>query len=269
MAPRAGPPRPSRRTAAAVEIDRLAAETVRALGRRARDARRRRRWTQAQLGNRLGLSQSEVSRLELGDGDGAPIRVWLALAAALDLRSTFEYTRDWREEPDDAGHLAIQELLLRLARAIGVLGSFELRVGRTDPAHSIDVCLRDDSRRRLIVEEAWNTIVDIGAAARSFHRKLEAAADVAVAIGGERRYAVHGVWVVRATRRNRALVARYPGVFERHLPGSSRRWVDALTAGAEPPAEPGLVWCDPAATRLFAWRRYSTTTPVRSSVGSG
>jgi transcriptional regulator with XRE-family HTH domain len=239
------------------------------LGRRARDARRRRRWTQAQLGNRLGLSQSEVSRLELGDGDGAPIRVWLALAAALDLRSTFEYTRDWRDEPDDAGHLAIQELLLRLARAIGALGSFELRVGRTDPAHSIDVCLRDDSRRRLIVEEAWNTIVDIGAAARSFHRKLEAAADVAVAIGGERPYAVHGVWVVRATRRNRALVARYPEVFERHLPGSSRRWVDALMAAGEPPAEPGLVWCDPAATRLFAWRRYSTTTPVRSSVGSG
>jgi ribosome-binding protein aMBF1 (putative translation factor) len=97
----------TRRTADAVELNRQAAQTVRALGRRARDARRRRRLTQAQLGSRLGLSQSEVSRLELGDADGAPIRVWLALAAALDLRATFDFARDWRDEPADAGHLRI------------------------------------------------------------------------------------------------------------------------------------------------------------------
>jgi hypothetical protein len=61
--------------------------------------------------------------------------------------------------------------------------------------------------------------------------------------------------VVRATARNRQLVARYPEVFASRFPGSSIGWVRALATGTEPPAEPGLVWCDANATRLYAWRR--------------
>jgi hypothetical protein len=74
------------------------------------------------------------------------------------------------------------------------------------------------------------------------------------ALGG-RDDRVHGAWVVRATRRNRELVARYPSAFGAKFPGSSTGWVRAITSGAEPPPEPGLVWCDIAATRVFAWRR--------------
>jgi hypothetical protein len=120
----------------------------------------------------------------------------------------------------------------------------------------VDVFVRDDNRRRLIVEEAWNSLGDIGAGARSFDRKLAAAAELAVVLGGERPYAVHGVWVIRATARNRALVARYPEVFARRFPGSSRAWMHAITTGAPAPAEPGLVWCDVAATRLLESRRH-------------
>jgi hypothetical protein len=50
-------------------------------------------------------------------------------------------------------------------------------------------------------------------------------------------------------------VDRYPHVFGAAFPGSSLRWVRALVAGDPPPADPGLVWCDVSATRLFAWRR--------------
>jgi hypothetical protein len=63
------------------------------------------------------------------------------------------------------------------------------------------------------------------------------------------------VRVVRSTARNRAIVTRYPEIFAARFPGSSRDWVSALTTGAVPPAAPGLVWADPAATRIFAWRR--------------
>jgi transcriptional regulator with XRE-family HTH domain len=262
--------RRERRTDRQLEIDRLVDETFRRLGRTARSARKRRQLTQAELGARIGVSQSEMSRLEIGLGDGAPLRTWLALAAELDLRPTFELARDWREEAADAGHLAIQELLLRRARAAGCTGTFELPIGSTDPAHSVDVFVRDDVRRRLIVEEAWNSIGDLGAGARSFDRKLASARELAIAIGDGRPFDVRGVWIIRATKRNRALVARYPEIFARRFPGSSRAWVDALETGAAPPSEPGLIWCDVNATRLFAWRqRYSTTTPERSSVGSG
>ncbi len=68
-------------------------------------------------------------------------------------------------------------------------------------------------------------------------------------------YRVRVCWVVRATVRNRALVARYPEIFATRFPGSSAGWVRALTAAAEPPAQPGLAWCDVAAARLFAWRQ--------------
>jgi hypothetical protein len=61
--------------------------------------------------------------------------------------------------------------------------------------------------------------------------------------------------VVRATARNRALLARYPEVFAARFPGSSRQWVNAITTGAEPPAEPGLVWASVDGTRVYAWRR--------------
>jgi transcriptional regulator with XRE-family HTH domain len=263
-----------RRSARAREIDSASDQLVRQLGRAVRAARRRRHLTQAQLGDAIGLSQGEISRLELGLGSGAPMRVWLGLAAVLGLRPLFELGRDPQEDAIDAGHLAIQELLLRYAAATGCSGTFELPIHASDPAHSVDVFVRDDNRRRLIVEEAWNSIGDIGASARSFDRKLAAAGELAAALSGERPYAVHGVWIIRATQRNRALVARYPEIFGRRFPGSSRAWVLAISTGTAAPAEPGLVWCDAAATRLLEWRRpesrrYSTTTPVRSSGGGG
>lgn len=90
---------------------------------------------------------------------------------------------------------------------------------------------------------------------RSFQRKLVEADALAVAAWGTAPYRVAGCWVVRATKRNRALLARYPEVFAAALPGSSRAWVAALTTGTEPPTEPGLVWCDVRCTRVFAWRR--------------
>ena len=103
--------------------------------------------------------------------------------------------------------------------------------------------------------ECWNTIGDVGAAARSSTRKVAEAAEVAIALGSGRPLTVAGCWVVRASARNRALVARYPEVFAVRFPGSSVGWVHALTRGAAPPLEPGLVWSDAGATRLFAWRQ--------------
>jgi hypothetical protein len=85
-------------------------------------------------------------------------------------------------------------------------------------------------------------------------RKLAELEDMAVARWGEDAR-VGLVWIVRATRRNRALIAKYPEIFASRFPGSSIGWVRALTLGTEPPTEPGLVWCDVAATRLFEWRR--------------
>jgi len=195
-------------------------------------SRRRRRLTQAELGRRVGLSQSTISKLERGFGGSLSLDTWQRVALAMERPLRIELVRDALEEVADAGHLAIQELVVRVARRAGYQARFELPTRPSDPSRSVDVGLRDDSHRRLLLVECWNTFSDLGAATRSTNRKLADAQGLAAVIGGGRLaprngssavgphreagppeevgppYAVSTVWVVRATRRNRALVLR-------------------------------------------------------------
>jgi transcriptional regulator with XRE-family HTH domain len=243
------------RTRLAIDAARQNREQLARLGADVRAARRRRRRTQAVLGAEVGLSQSVISRAERGLGGGLTLDAWqrIALALATPLRVTLQ--RDPLAETADAGHLALQELVLRTGRAAGYRGLVELPTRPAEPWRSIDVALVDDAHRRLAVVECWNTIGDVGAAARTSTRKASEAEQLAAARWGEQRAGVGLVWVVRATARNRALVARYPEVFAALFPGSSAGWVRALTTGADLPALPGLVWSSLDGSRIFAWRR--------------
>jgi len=243
------------RTHLAVDAERRSLEQLARAGGEVREGRRRRRLTQEQLGDRVGLGQATISRAERGHGGGLTMDPWQRIGLAVDRPLVVTLQRDTSGETAEAGHLAIQELVLRLVRAAGYVASFELPTRPAEPWRSADVGLRNEAARRLILAECWNTIGDIGAASRSSERKRADAEALAAARWGEEEAAVGMVWVVRATARNRALVARYPEVFAARFPGSSIGWARALLAGATPPDEPGLVWCDVAATRLFAWRR--------------
>jgi transcriptional regulator with XRE-family HTH domain len=236
------------------EAARRNAALMAGLGAEVRRSRRVRRATQAQLAATIGVVQSTISQMELGKGGSLSMDVWQRAFFALDRDLALVAGRDRLEEPADAGHLALQELVMGLARRSGYHATFELPTRPGDPRRSADLGLRDDRRRRIVLVEVWNTFGDLGAAARSTNRKLAEAEGLAAAIGDE-PYRVTGCWVVRATRRNRELVARYPELFKQRFPGSSRRWVAALVQGTEPPSAPGLVWADVRATRLFAWRR--------------
>ena len=223
-----------------------------------REARRRRRTSQASLGRKVGISASWVSAIERGDGAGASLEVWFALSEALAIPLKVEFQRDAMSDVADAGHLKLQELALRLGRQTQRQRAFELPTKPADPTHSIDVCLRDDAMRVLFIEECWNTFGNINASVRSTRRKVADADQLAIAIGGETgAYRVAAVWIVHDTRANRALLARYPEVFGAAFTGSSARWVEALThAGSQPPAGLGLIWATVNATQVFAWRQH-------------
>ena len=224
----------------ASEAARLNLEQVARLGSDLKAARLRRRLTQAQLGARAGIARATVGAIERGRGAGHTLDAWQRLALAVDRPMRIELRRDAREEPADAGHLGIQELVLRLGRRAGRRGTFELSTRPSDPRRSTDVGLRDDRARLLILVECWNTFGDLGAAIRSTKRKLAEAAELAIAIGGDRPHRVLGCWVVRDVERNRRLVARYPELFASRFPGSSARWVRALTEpGDDEPDAPG------------------------------
>jgi hypothetical protein len=202
----------------------------------------------------VGLAQSTISQLERGEGGTLALETWQRVALVLELPLKIELGRDAREEPIDAGHLAPQELVMRLGRATGRRRVFELPTKPSDPRRSTDVGLVDDVQRRLLLVECVNTFGDIGASIRSSDRKRKETEALAVSAGHGEPFTVHTCWVVRSTRRNHQLLARYPELFSSRFPGSSRAWVAAISDGHPPPAETGLVWCDPGATRIFEWR---------------
>jgi hypothetical protein len=251
MAPTLGPVRVTRRRRSSAELigGREATLICAMLAAAIRAGRKAKRQTQAQLGAMIGISQPRVSEMERGLGTGAPIGTWIAAGIAVGRPLAISASRPLHQEPIDAGHLGAQEAVLRTARRQGRFGTFELRTRSSPNSLYIDVGLRDDSQRTLGVIEIWNRFEDLGAATRTFRRKVADTEEVAVVAGADGQpYRVTGCWVLRATAANRALVARYPTILASVFSGSSRAWVAALSDGAPMPPAPGIVWIDLAGT---------------------
>src|SRR5688572_2001739 len=139
---RPNPDRPTRRRTfpqSRVAGRRRAAAAALALGEQVLRARKRRRWTQQYVAAKVGITQARESQIERGDATGVPLDLWFALSEALDVPLRVEFGRDRLEEPADAGHLQMQELLLRVGRAAGYAGTFELPTRPADPSLSVDV----------------------------------------------------------------------------------------------------------------------------------
>ncbi len=148
----------------------------------------------------MRLAQPTISDLERGDGGTLSLEVWQQVALVLNLHLELTLGRDPLEEPADAGHLGVQELVLRLGRKVGHGRTFELPTKPSNPSLSTDVGLTDDINRRLIQVECVNTFGNVNASIRSSDRKRAEAEALAISIGHGRPYSVHQVWVVRATR---------------------------------------------------------------------
>jgi transcriptional regulator with XRE-family HTH domain len=248
-----------RRPVLITEAERRWRERRARLGGDIRTSRVRRKWSQAELARRAGVGRSVIGRAERGTGS-LDLEALERIAVALSVPLVIAFGRDPRDEIADAGHLAMQELVIRYARKVGFTTAFELPTRPSEPWRSTDVGLGDGVRHILIGAECWNTFGDIGASTRSSTRKLAELEQMAIARWGPDGRAAT-VWVVRSTARNHALIQRYPEVFATRFPGPSTGWVKALTEGGEVPTEPGLVWCDLATGKLHAWRR---PTPRRA-----
>jgi hypothetical protein len=211
--------------------------------------------SQHALSAKVGLSRPRLADIEAGNAAGTPPEVWFALAEALGRYLRFEFARDPLTELADAGHLAIQELVLQLALACGWERAAEVRSGSYGSDRSVDVRLLDRIGRRLVIGECWNTFGDLGASWRSSDRKVQDAQEQAVAIAGDGAPLQVGlVWIVRDTKANREIVAKYAHLFAARFTGSCAAWVKAIVEGGPLPTGPGLIWCDTNATKLFARR---------------
>lgn len=242
-----------RRPVVAAEAERRSRERRARLGGDIKAIRRRRKWTQAGLARRAGIGRSAVSRAERGVGP-LDLEALERMAVALGVPLVVSIGRDPVDDVADAGHLAMQEFVIGIARRAGFSTQFEMPTKPSEPWRSCDVGVGRDAQKVVVDIECWNTFGDIGAGSRSSTRKVAELERAAVARwGADGRAAL--IWVVRSTARNHALVARYPEVFASKFPGSSVAWVRALREGADVPLEPGIIWCDLATRRLHPWRR--------------
>jgi transcriptional regulator with XRE-family HTH domain len=218
------------------------------LGTEARHGRKAAQLTQEVLARRVGIKRTRYGELERGEGASAPLSLWVGVGQAIGRPLAVSFTRSLAAPPRDAGHLALQELVLGLAQRNGYDRHFELPTRPANPALSVDVLLRLDQHRLLVIIEVWNRLEDLGAAVRVTHRKEGEAEALAVVAGGEGRpYGVASCWIMRASRANRELVRRYPAIFRAEFRASSRAWVAALEDGGGPPRDRGIVWADPQA----------------------
>jgi len=247
-----------RGTAGQVEGVREARSLASTLGRDARVTRRRRRLTQQRLSDRIGISRARLGELERGIGDNAPLALWVKLGIALGRPLAVGFSRDIDApaEPRDAGHLAAQELVLRLARGHGRRANVELATKPWDPSSWADVVLREGRQRVLLLIEIVNRAGDLGARLRSSDRKAAELERVAILAGGdEGPHRVATGWLLVDAAANRRLVDRYAEVLRARFPGSSAAWARALSEGSVPRAEPAIAWIDTRAGRIYPMRR--------------
>ena len=237
----------------ASEARRINLEQLAGLGAEVRASRRRRHLNQAAVAGRAGSS----NRLAGSNGAGRkPLARCVAarLPGGRTAPSGELAGRDALAGPADAGHLAIQELVMRLGREAGT----DARLRAADAAARPEAIGRRRPPRRPLAAAPPRRVLE--------HDRRH-----------RRRGAFHGPQARRGTRprcrrrgsgrprggrvgrrgrrrANRSLVARYPEMFSARFP-ASRRWVEALTTGAEPPTDARPSCGATPATRLFAWRR--------------
>ena len=214
--------------------------------------------TQMQAADRAGVSQPFWSRLERGRATVASLETLAAAAAAVHTElAAFIQAQPGAELPRDIEHLRRQELVIRVA----IRGGWQARAERPIDAlasrsRSIDVFLSRGVEREVAVIEIIDLITDVGEAFRGLEDKVASICRELKGYGAEGMAArVAGLLVIRATRRNRTLVAGLSRMFESRFPAQGRAWIRALSSPDVPmPTADGFVWSTVRGDRLFAAR---------------
>jgi transcriptional regulator with XRE-family HTH domain len=253
-------PNGQRRSRLQSAADDAAAVLSTKLGRALRDARARRRLTQAEAAALAGISRSEWSGLELGKRGAT---VWMLNRAAFAVGTSLNAylpEASAADLPRDAVQLKAQELVLRTAKPGGWFGMPEDQIDREARTSRFgDVVLSRPKLRPLEVAlmEIIDWFDDVGAPTREWNRRLEAVERRAIArmVGDDPVPIISGCWLIRATQRNRALVRDHSNFFASRFSGSGKAWLAAMTdPTVSMPTDPALLWVAVNGDRLFATR---------------
>jgi transcriptional regulator with XRE-family HTH domain len=194
-----------------------------------RAVRRRRGWTQAQVGAASRVSQSTVSRLERGHLSTLSLAVIERAAAALDLR--VELRARWRggelDRLVDRDHAALGGSVVRWLMAAGWEGRPEVSFSRYGERGVVDILAWHAATESLLVIELKTMLVDLQDLIGGVDRKLRLAPFVAGPMGWNAA-SVSGLVIIGDGRTNRRRVADHRQLLHAAFPAdgrSARAWI--------------------------------------------
>jgi transcriptional regulator with XRE-family HTH domain len=193
-----------------------------------RALRRRKGWTQEVLVERVGMSQSTVSRLEVGEGDTMPGRDIEKVVTELGARLRLTQLAHG-EDLDrllDASHAELVEMVTALLRRLGLEVEPEVTFSIFGERGSIDILAFHAPTGSLLVIEVKSAIPDVQATLAGIDRKVRLAGRIAKERGWQVR-TVSRWLVVPDDMTTRRRVAAHQATFDSLLPQRTvalRRW---------------------------------------------
>lgn len=214
--------------------------TTEAAGERLRRARLALGRSRESIGDQIGVSASMIGRMERGEGDGIPVRRWLAAAGALGLRLRFSVEPDPDPHADSSRRPRI--LTVDVIRRFATLGGW--LVAEHD---DFLVVLDRPARRERLNVYLCDVPVEILDAADV--RAEDRAAALASLPDGWR---VGVVILVRAELRDRYRPMAWLGGELQDFRSTGATSIAAIKhPRAVMPEGDAIVWCDERATRLI------------------
>jgi len=205
------------------------------LGRTLRSLRRRRRWTQRQLGAAAGVSQSQVSLVERGHVEAVSVRTIRRLFTALDAR--YEGMVTWRggalDRLLDERHAGLVGAAASRLSQRGWSVEVEVTFSEFGERGSIDLLAWHAPTRSLAIVEVKTEIASVEETLRRHDVKLRLAPKPAAERFGWQAVNVGRILVVLESSTNRRRVERHAATLGRAYPTRGwavHRWIRAPDA---------------------------------------
>jgi len=199
------------------------------IGLQIRALRRRRRWTQRELARRVGVSDSQVCRIERGNADRVPPYTLERVLAQLDARALVRVL--WHgEELDrllDRDHAQLVERALAMLGMRGWIATPEVTFQVAGERGSIDILAWHSVSRTLLVIEVKSVVPDIQATVGGLDRKSRLAPTIARERGWSAEH-VARLLVLPDDRTSRRRIDAFASTFDRALPARTtaiKKWL--------------------------------------------
>jgi transcriptional regulator with XRE-family HTH domain len=202
----------------------------RRVGRVVREVRIRRGWRQRDLATAASVSQSLISRIELGRLDHVSLDRLRAIGAALDIAISIDAW--WRagvlDRLVDRGHASLVEYVVGQLHDLGWQTRVEVTFNHFGERGSADIVAWHAATRTLLLIEVKTQIGDVQATVSTFERKVRILPEVLAREEGWDATEVGRLLVIAETHANRSVVREHQRTFDSVWPertAATRRWI--------------------------------------------